>query len=250
MSAGSAVTIPAGGRGVADWPSHFGAMGRVYEQRAFSGTALAKQGDRELQIVLSSLGEGKGRRLLDIGAGTGRFTCALIDAGWDVTALDGATEMLECIADRAPGATLVHGRLGEPFAFDDRAFDAVVAMRVVKYVPATADALREMTRVVRPGGRMLFDVANRASFARFGYADSPMGFVTPGSIRRIAVEGGLEILATHDGFRLPHAVVGRATSPLAGRVVETVERGLAAVAGRGSGRGARSIIIEARRANH
>lgn len=232
-------------KGVADWPSHFGAMGSTYDTRAFTGSALAIQADHERTIVLRSLGQGHGRKLLDIGAGTGRFTVPLIAAGWQVTAFDGSQEMLDCIAERAPQATLVQGRLGEPLPFESGSFAAVVAMRVVKYVPETADALREMVRVAEPRGPVLFDVANRDSFARFGYADSPMGFVTPKSLRETARDVGLILDATHDGFRLPHAVVGRPKSAFAGRTITVIERGLQRLVGRE--RGARSIIIESRR---
>jgi SAM-dependent methyltransferase len=232
-------------KGVADWPAHFGAMGANYEQRAFTGSALSAQSDHELSIVLDALGPGNGRTLLDIGAGTGRFTVPLLAAGWKVTSLDGSSEMLDCIGSRASAATLVLGRLGEPLPFNDEEFDAVVAMRVVKYVPETADALAEMVRVARPGGAVLFDVANRSSVARFGYADSPMGFVTPTSLRTIAASVGLEMKATHDGFRLPHAVVGRAQSRLAGRLVLQIEHALARLTGPAVG--ARSIIVEAAR---
>ncbi len=231
--------------GVADWPSHFGAMGSSYETRAFTGSALAAQADHERTIVVRALGHGHGRKLLDIGAGTGRFTIPLIAAGWNVTAFDGSDEMLDCIAERAPQATLVHGRLGEPLPFATESFAAIVAMRVVKYVPETADALSEMIRVVEPQGSVVFDVANRQSFARFGYADSPMGFVTPRSLREIASGVGLAIDRTHDGFRLPHAIVGRPRSAFAGQAIAVVERGLGRIIGRE--RGARSIIIEAHR---
>ena len=244
MSSITAVTTKkSSSKTVADWPSHFGQMGSSYEKRAFTGSALSAQAANELDVVLSSLGRGDGRKVLDIGAGTGRFTVALIAAGWNVTSFDGSTEMLECIAERAPQATLVLGRLGEPLPFEAGSFAAVVAMRVVKYVPQTADALTEMVRVVEPQGCVVFDVANQHSFARFGYADSPMGFVTPKSLRQTADQVGLVIDDTQDGFRLPHAIVGRSQSAAAGQCVNVVERGLARVMGRE--RGARSIIVRA-----
>jgi SAM-dependent methyltransferase len=242
------VTGPVSSRGVSDWPSHFGAMGQSYEDRAFAVPALAEQGQHELDIVLNSLGEGHGRKLLDIGAGTGRFTLALIRAGWNVTSFDGSTEMLECIGSRTSSARLVIGRLGEPLPFLNGEFDAVVAMRVLKYVSDTAAAVGEIGRVVKRGGAVTFDVANRDSLARFGYADSPMGFVTPKSLRAVANAAGLGIIATHDGFRLPHAIVRRASSLKAANAVRLAERGLAEIAGRNSGRGARSIIVETKRA--
>lgn len=248
----SASIHPTGGRfrflqrsGVRDWPQHFGAMGKSYEDRAFTHPVLAEQGTEELEIVLRSLGEGRGRMLLDIGAGTGRFTIPLLQAGWNVTSFDGSREMLDCIGSRAPKASLVQGRLGEPLAFESNTFDAVVAMRVTKYVPNVHEALREMSRVATPGAPVLFDVANRNSLARFGYGDSTMGFLTPSTLRPLAMQNGLQVTRTHDGFRLPHAVVGRDLSPRAAQAVIVTERCLARVFGIGTGRGARSIIVEA-----
>ena len=242
----SAMAPPLTGRGVADWPSHFGAIGAGYDERAFAGSALAALGDRELAIVLASVGPGRGRRVLDIGAGTGRFSVALVAAGWQVTAFDGSSEMLRCLSDRVPDAERVQGRLGDPLPFAAGRFAAVVAMRVLKYVADTPFALSEIARVAEPGSPVVFDAANGRSLARFGYVGSTMGFVTPISIRRLAADSGLPVVTVHDGPRLPHVVLARASSPLASQFADAVERGLACALR--SGRGARSLIVEARRA--
>ena len=250
MSATSALRVTAPlviGRGVADWPSHFSAIGAGYDERAFAGASLAALGDRELAIVLASVGAGRGRRLLDIGAGTGRFSAALVAAGWRVTAFDGSSEMLRCLSARVPESERVQGRLGDPLPFAAGRFAAVVAMRVLKYVIDTPSALSEVARVAEPGAPVVFDAANGRSLARFGYVGSPMGFVTPTSILRLAAEQGLTVDAVHDGPRLPHAVLARASSPLASHFTDAVERGLGCVLG--SGRGARSLIVEASRAD-
>ena len=125
-------------------------------------------------------------------------------------------------------------------------FAAVGAMRVLKYVSETPSALSEIARVAEPGAPVVFDAANGRSLARFGYVGSPMGFVTPTSIRRLAAGQGLTVDAVHDGPRLPHAVLARAASPLASQFTDAVERTLACMLG--PGRGARSLIVEARRA--
>ena len=229
-----------------DWPSHFGAMGFHYEDRAFAGAGLAKLSGTELDIVLAAVGPGNGRRILDVGAGTGRFSSALARAGWKVTSFDGSTEMLACIAQRLPDATLVHGRLGEPLPFVDGEFDAVVAMRVVKYVTNTEEAISELIRVVRPGSAVVFDVANGRSLARFGYTGSPIGFVTPASLRTLTSRVGLDVHATYDGPRLPHVLIGRAKSRATGLVVAKIEQGFSRILG--AGHGARSIVVTATRA--
>ena len=242
----SATAPPLTGRGVADWPSHFGAMGAGYDERAFAGSALAALGDRELAIVLASLGAGRGRWVLDIGAGTGRFSAALVNAGWRVTAFDGSAVMLRCLASRVPDAKRVQGRLGDPLPFLTGRFAAVVAMRVLKYVADTPSALSEIARIAEPGAPVVFDAANGRSLARLGYVGSPIGYVTPASIRRLAADQGLSVTAVHDGPRLPHAVLACASSPRASRFTAAVERGLGCVLG--PTRGARSLIVDARRA--
>ena len=228
-----------------DWPAHFGAMGSTYDERAFGGGALARLATQEIAIVLASLGEGRGRQVLDVGAGTGRVSAALNEAGWRVTAFDGSPEMLACLAERVPHATRVSGRLDEPLPFPDATFAAVVAIRVVKYVTDTTAALRELARVVEPRGAVVFDVANGRSLARLGYRGSPMGFVNPSTMRDAAASAGLIVRGAHDGPRLPHVVIARAVSVRADRVVERAERCLSRVLG--PGRGARSIIVEATR---
>lgn len=232
-------------RVVEDWPAHFGAMGQDYERRAFTGATLERLARNEVDIVLSALGPGRGRRVLDVGAGTGRFSAALAHAGWQVTAFDGSQEMLACVHARVPSATLVHGRLGEPLPFSDGEFAAVVALRVVKYVPDLAAALGELSRVAAAGAPVVFDVANANSLARFGYHGSPMGFTTMPLLRAQSFAAGLDLRAMHDGPRLPHAIVARARSEAADAMIAAIERRLARVLG--PGRGARSIIVSAQR---
>ena len=232
------------GRTVLDWPDYFGEMGATYDQRAFSGSAMSALASRELAIVTDRIGPGPGS-VLDIGAGTGRFTTALLDAGWKVTSFDGSARMLAVIGERAPAAELVEGRLGEPLPFATAAFDALVAMRVVKYVADTGAALRQMARVVAPGGRLVFDVANRRSLARFGYGGSAMGMVTSRSLRVMASAAGLAIEEIHDGPRLPHPVLVRAGTPRSAALAAGVERNLSRVLG--CEVGSRSLIVVAAR---
>jgi SAM-dependent methyltransferase len=235
-------------RTVVDWPGHFGAMGRGYADRAFTGGMLGAQAAQELDLVMSTLGPGEGRRVLDVGAGTGRFSAALERAGWTVTAMDAAPQMLACVASAAPGATRVLGRLGEALPFPDAAFDAVVAVRVLKYVPAVAEAIRELARVAAPGAPVVFDLANSRSVARLGYGRSPMGFVRPDEIAGLVNGAGLAQVGRVDGLRLPHALVSRARGPVAARAGHGVESFLAHLFGPGTGRGARSIAMATVRA--
>ena len=97
--------------------------------------------------------------VVDIGTGTGILAIELARLGLRVIAIDHSSRMLEAArAKMAPETQLrIELRLGEasklPLA--DREVDAAFAHMVLHYLPSPADAIREMMRVVRPGGRIV-----------------------------------------------------------------------------------------------
>ena len=95
-------------------------------------------------------GAGAGRRVLDLGAGTGLLTELLVAAGHEVVAVDPSAAMLEQLAARLPHLpTVVAGAEELPFPDDD--VDVVTAAQAAHWFdPAPAAA--EMARVLRPGG--------------------------------------------------------------------------------------------------
>lgn len=95
----------------------------------------------------------EGARVLDVGAGTGAATRAVLAAGAGAAvAVDAAFGMLaHHAADRPPAA--VGDVVALPFA--DAAFDAAVAAFSLNHLPEPAAGLREMARVARPGGPLL-----------------------------------------------------------------------------------------------
>ena len=102
-----------------------------------------------------------GMRVLDAGCGAGRFTRWLVELGARVTALDLSPIQLELCRSRAPGAaTYVQGSITDLGAFGDDAFDLTVALGgPLSYtLDRTTDALAELVRVTRPGGRFLASV--------------------------------------------------------------------------------------------
>ncbi len=92
--------------------------------------------------------------VLDLGCGTGRDTRALVDAGFDVTAIDGSAEM----------AREAEARLGRPvrvLLFEDldyeRAFDGIWANASLLHVPRVGlpDVLNRVHRALKPAGLLL-----------------------------------------------------------------------------------------------
>jgi DNA-binding transcriptional ArsR family regulator/precorrin-6B methylase 2 len=101
----------------------------------------------------------EGTRAVDVGTGTGAFALELAKLGLSVIAVDRSARMLAAARTRldAAGAGSVELRAGDASALPlrDGEVDAAFAHMVLQYLAAPGDALREMARVVRPGGSVI-----------------------------------------------------------------------------------------------
>lgn len=95
-----------------------------------------------------------GMRVLDIAAGTGTSSASYAEAGADVVALDFSIGMVEVGKERMPEMEFIAGdATALPFA--DNTFDAATISYGLRNVHDPDLALREMMRVVRPGGTLV-----------------------------------------------------------------------------------------------
>ncbi|HWP45391.1 MAG TPA: methyltransferase domain-containing protein [Blastocatellia bacterium] len=119
------------------------------------------------KYVLDLLGK-PGGRVLDAGCGTGDFIPELLDRAEEVFALDFAEEMVEKAKSRiAPDERSrgVHFSVGDVcnLEFQDDYFDAIIAVGLIEYLADVGTALRQMRRVLKPGGVLVITVPNLAS---------------------------------------------------------------------------------------
>lgn len=91
--------------------------------------------------------------VLDAGCGPGGNGAWLASHGW-VVGMDIARVGLDLLRARRPELTPVQGSIST-LPFRDETFDVVLAVTVVTCVPDDQQALRELVRVVRPGGVLL-----------------------------------------------------------------------------------------------
>lgn len=94
-------------------------------------------------------------RVLEVGVGTGRIALPVRAAGVDVTGVDLSLPMLERLVAKGGGAVPVAQGDATRLPFRDRAFGAAIAVHVLHLVPQWEAAVRELERVVRPGGVLL-----------------------------------------------------------------------------------------------
>lgn len=95
-----------------------------------------------------------GERVLDAGCGTGNLLHGL-PAGAERHGVDASEAMLRRAAHRCPGAVLQRADLDGTLPFPDGRFDAVLSSNVLYAVPRPEHTLRELHRVLRPGGRLV-----------------------------------------------------------------------------------------------
>lgn len=96
-----------------------------------------------------------GARVLDLGAGVGRHALWLADRGFEVTALDAASEGLAEIA-RKGDVRAIEARMGS-LPFDDHAFDHVLSWNVIYHgdEDVVLRTIAEIRRVLKPKGTYL-----------------------------------------------------------------------------------------------
>jgi len=123
-------------------------------------------------VALSLLAQGNDgpwtgtpRRALDLGAGRGELSTSLAIRGYDVTAVERYPAQFEA---KVP---LVDADLNEPFPFADGSFDTVMAIEILEHLENPRRFLRELSRVLRPGGTAIVSTPNLTSvLSRFLFA--------------------------------------------------------------------------------
>jgi SAM-dependent methyltransferase len=131
------------------------------------------------QAILSMLPAGTGGRLLDLGTHTGFFTARVAARlGAEETV---GVELIRDHADRARerGIEVIEADLDAGLPLEDESFDFVHANQVIEHVRRTDQFLRELRRVLKPGGVTCISTNNLASWHNVfslavGYQPTPV----------------------------------------------------------------------------
>lgn len=102
--------------------------------------------------------------ILDIGTGSGRIGHAIGTHGAKIIGIDTSTEMIApaIIKKRTEGLKKYEIIMAdaEHMPFKEGSFDAIICLRVLKWVSHYPPVIAEMSKVLKPGGRLVLDVAN------------------------------------------------------------------------------------------
>ena len=110
--------------------------------------------------VADAAGIGPGQRVLDVACGTGVLTrevASRVGPTGEAVGMDPAPGMIE-VARRAAPSIECHQGVAESLPFGDASFDAVVSQFGLMFFSNRRQALREMLRVLKPGGRVAMAV--------------------------------------------------------------------------------------------
>jgi ubiquinone/menaquinone biosynthesis C-methylase UbiE len=168
---------------------------RWFDRRAgsYEGGWTARWRDPLQRASLDALDLRGTDRLLDVGCGTGWASRAAAEQGASVVGIDLSSQMIGQATRLAAGRGGVRFALGdaEALPFADGAFTALLCTNAFHHYPRPERAVREMARVLAPGGRLVIgDASSDLTSARI--ADVFLRRFEPGHVRlyRLAELGG------------------------------------------------------------
>lgn len=152
-----------------------------------------------------------GMRLLDAGCGTGGASVLAVSRGALVSSFDASTNSVAVASERLHGHDVRIGDL-QAIPYDDAAFDAAIAINSVQFASDPAKSLRELRRVVKPGGRVCVVVwaspeksdqkllidAVLALYPEPPRGQGAMALARAGELDAVAREAGLEIASDRE----------------------------------------------------
>ncbi|MEY2632696.1 MAG: hypothetical protein RIR00_1350 [Pseudomonadota bacterium] len=150
--------------------------GRMVENR---GTDPLK---RHIETNLIQRWLGDAQDILDVGCGTGRASLPLARRGLRVTGIDSSQAMLDETRRQAGEVpvTLLQGDVAQ-LPLPDAAFDFLVSLNVVVHFPNWQEIMEEWSRVLRPGGRAVFDIHSRNHYRAALPPEAAAAFIDRGT---------------------------------------------------------------------
>jgi SAM-dependent methyltransferase len=123
-----------------------------YSRQALGYDETRSASPSVLRALRTALEGAPGRRLADVGGGTGNYALALKREGWKPIVVDRSADMLAHAA--AKGLDTLEAD-AQDLPFEDESFDAVTMISMLHHVENRAIALAEARRILRPAGRLV-----------------------------------------------------------------------------------------------
>ena len=129
-----------------------------------------------MKYIHEYLGEDKNKKIIDIGAGTGRYSVALANEGYDVTAVELVKYNLGILKQKNSLVKAYQGNALKLSRFNDESFDITILFGPMYHLIKFEDkvkALKEAARVTKKGGVILVAyVMNEFSVITYGFKEN------------------------------------------------------------------------------
>lgn len=107
----------------------------------------------------------KGKKVLDIGGGTGRTAFALQKRGYDVTVLDMDPDLVEYGKKHHKGVKFVYGD-ARNIPLKEK-FDEVILEHIIEHIKDQEKVISEVRKVLKKGGRLIISTPNKWMYRAF-----------------------------------------------------------------------------------
>ena len=155
-------------------------------------------------VILARVGNGTGRRLLDVGSAQGVLAQKFTERGFEVTCIEGSQKLAALGRDKC--RQMIVADLDKPLPQLNGQFDVIVYGDILEHLRNPMEVFRGFNRSLRPGGQVIVSVPNVAHLwvrlnlllGRFGYANrgildrTHLRFFTLSLFKRFLSDAGLE----------------------------------------------------------
>ncbi len=180
----------------------------------FLFSAVQKRQGKELLSRISPL---EGKKVLDLGGGTGRFAAQMSCSGADVWLLDASPQMLKRALSVLPAERVFSGDAAD-MPFPDNTFDIITLVDVFHHIRNQEDTLSECYRLLLPGGSLYLlefapdslPIRMLAGVERF--LGEPALFLSPENLTGILKKAGFALIQTE--YILTDEYVTQAQKPV------------------------------------
>lgn len=191
-------------------------VAKTFDADRFGGKIGGLIRQAQENAVFSVLKDVRGWKIIDVGAGTGRLTVPLLEAGAEVTACDASAEMLNVLKQKTDDPKLsIQVIDAHELPFPDRAFDCSLAFRILLHVIDWRQTLSELCRVSKDW--VVFDLPPRHGFLIFAplwhrirrlLSSDVQAYRTfsMSEVEQLLNKNGLDIVTIDPGFFLPLAL--------------------------------------------
>jgi ubiquinone/menaquinone biosynthesis C-methylase UbiE len=201
----------------------YDADSKSYDKQRWQTPGGSRTNRAQQALVAELTADWRGKRVLEVGPGTARFTMPLLRKGNRMVLADLSSGMLETargnIEKEGFGSQVEDYVKASAYAlpFDDGSFDHAISLNVFNHLDNIGKAIAELGRVTRRGGTLLFNYGNLQSFywpaaRRINRNHKAIGldvyseWQAPAQIDALIRDAGLERIARLGNTHMPRAL--------------------------------------------